>query len=482
MKYAALAGLLAVFSVCVYRAATQSITVDEAYVYEKYIQGKRIGEVFTIKYNSANHVLQTLLAYRSVHTFGRSEWAIRLPSLIGAFFYFLGIWRLGFYVFRRRAFAVLAIGLLAMNPLLLDHMSLARGYALALALFTWSLYYSVRFFRERKSRDLVIAGVALGLSVAANLTFVIPGIGLVIMVLTRLPSIRLTLQYCTAGLVPAVLLLAVPLSTVERGQFYFGNADLRGCLMDLGDISLLYGGSAPIHPENTIPYHTKMRTAVFWVFPAIFGLVAILWIWNLRSRAPAGVFQLTAGSLVIAVLFLVLGHRFFNLLYPYDRTGLYLIFLFPLAVVAAIDLAWDWDVAAKVVTVPATVLMTMVLLAYGLEFHTGRFIEWPFAADVKGRLASIHSQVSRRPVRLGGSSVFPYMVNFYRDANHWTWLEPMGENPLQPGYDYYLLLIDDRPYVERFHLRILSETKDSILATAITPSREADKSADLRVP
>ncbi|HLJ46887.1 MAG TPA: glycosyltransferase family 39 protein [Bryobacteraceae bacterium] len=486
MKYAAALALLALFALCAYRAAKQAITVDEAYVYQKYIQGKRPGEVFTIRYDSANHVLQTLLAYRAVHTFGRSELAIRLPSLIGAFFYFLGIWRLSFYAFRRQAFAALTIGLLALNPLLLDHMSLARGYGIALALFTWSLYYGLRFFREHRTRDLLIAGVTLGLCVAANLTFAIPGVGLALTVLLMLRRqnrpVRPAIRYCLAGILPAALLLAVPLSSVAREQFYFGNQDLRGCIMDLCDISLLYTGKAPITPDDTVPYHTKIRAASFWLFPAMLGVIALLWLWSLRTRAPIGLLQFAAGSLVTAVLFLVLGHQFFHLLYPYDRTGLYLIFLFPLAVVAAIDLVWDWDVAIKAIAIPAALAMGLVVIAYGLELHSGPFVEWPFADDVKGHLATIRSHVSGKPVRLGGSSVFQYMVNFYRDANRWTWLERMGQNPRQPGFDYYLLLLEDRPYVDRFHLRVLSETPDSILAEPLTPSREGDKSAVLSAP
>ena len=68
--------------------------------------------------------------------------------------------------------SALAVALLTLNPLVLDFLVAARGYGIALALFTYALVLLVRWGQNEKDRrpaSLVKAGIALGLSVAANL-------------------------------------------------------------------------------------------------------------------------------------------------------------------------------------------------------------------------------------------------------------------------------------------------------------------------
>ena len=74
--------LALLYAVLVYRAATNPITVDEGYIYYRYIHDIPTSEVFTAPYHSANHVLQTLLSCLAVKSFGVSELMIRVPTLV----------------------------------------------------------------------------------------------------------------------------------------------------------------------------------------------------------------------------------------------------------------------------------------------------------------------------------------------------------------------------------------------------------------
>src|ERR1700682_4493403 len=94
--------LCLVFAVSVYRAATQPVTVDEAHMYQDYIQNYGTPEyIFTRKYESGNHVLQTLMAFASVKLFGVSEFTLRLPSLLAGLLYLIGIYCLSTLAFQR---------------------------------------------------------------------------------------------------------------------------------------------------------------------------------------------------------------------------------------------------------------------------------------------------------------------------------------------------------------------------------------------
>jgi hypothetical protein len=185
------------------------------------------------------------------------------------------------------------------------------------------------------------------------------------------------------------------------------------------------------------------------------------------SPSPAVLsLRLSAGSLIVAVLTLILGHRLMNLLYPYDRTGLYLMFLFPLALLAAVNVLLDWGRAFRLAVVPDIAAMVVILSIYALEFHTGYFAEWPFAADVKDAANVMQGTAGGRVARVGGSFVFAGLLNYYRDLYGWTWLDPVGPGDPRPGYDFYLLLPEDRHFVDDFHLAILKDTGSTIVAAS----------------
>ena len=65
----------------VYRAATQSVTIDEAFTYNAFLAGP-VDDLFT-KYDANHHILNSLLAKLSISLLGLSELTLRLPSLLG---------------------------------------------------------------------------------------------------------------------------------------------------------------------------------------------------------------------------------------------------------------------------------------------------------------------------------------------------------------------------------------------------------------
>ena len=79
----ALVGLAVVFGLCVVRADVQSVTHDEALTWEWLLRPPPPRGMLR-NGDPNNHVLHTFLAYLSVHTFGVSALALRLPSLLGA--------------------------------------------------------------------------------------------------------------------------------------------------------------------------------------------------------------------------------------------------------------------------------------------------------------------------------------------------------------------------------------------------------------
>src|SRR5437667_9108184 len=111
-----------------YRAATQSITYDEAATYLKFLQGS-LTDPFR-QFDASNHVLFTALARGSIGAFGVSQFSLRLPSVIGAGAFFVALALVCRRVFGFGIMPILAAATVALDPFVLDFMSAARGYGL----------------------------------------------------------------------------------------------------------------------------------------------------------------------------------------------------------------------------------------------------------------------------------------------------------------------------------------------------------------
>src|SRR4030081_1537963 len=100
LRWTAIVFLAGLFVANLYRAATQSLTIDEAFTYQLYL-AKNLRAILT-EYDANNHVLYTLLAKLSVGLFGKSEFAIRLPSVLGGLVYFYAVFRVCWSFFADR--------------------------------------------------------------------------------------------------------------------------------------------------------------------------------------------------------------------------------------------------------------------------------------------------------------------------------------------------------------------------------------------
>ena len=145
----------------VYRAATQSITTGEALWCQRLTESK---DAAAPSRTPPNLVAESLLAKRSVHIFGVSELALRLPSLLGGLLYFFALFRLCRLLFGDSVWLPLAVALNTLNPLTLDGCSGLPGCSLGLAFWTLGVYYVARWVSDRKAIPIA-AGVALGLAV-----------------------------------------------------------------------------------------------------------------------------------------------------------------------------------------------------------------------------------------------------------------------------------------------------------------------------
>ena len=420
----------------VFRAWTQSLTIDEAFVYHLFLNQK--GEVLFQKYDAAYHVLHTWLTWLAVHRFGKSEIVMRLPSVIAGMAYLAGAGVLA----RRVAgsgwkFTAGAV-LLSANPLLADYLSMARGYGAALAFFVWG------FIALLDGKHLVRASVLFGLSVACNLTFAVPAAAagltfLAVEAADRKPVLAALARLAPPGVVLAGAMVAVPLSHANAAQYYYGAQDLGTALNTLVAPSLAH--SQPNRPEWVLAVERI-------VLPLSCAVLAVGAVFAIRRGERA--VTLAAGGLTLSFAILAGAHHILGVPYPWTRTGLYLIWFFLMLCLSL----WSAPATPRGLSCFAGACTVILAVGFVSQFQTRYYFDFREDAEVDQMMARVRDAGPVAPPCVGGSWLYEPTVNYYRLRYRVNWLDAMvrtGEP--KPGCSWYVLLPGEARFADVLDLQ-----------------------------
>jgi 4-amino-4-deoxy-L-arabinose transferase-like glycosyltransferase len=156
-----------------YRAYHLSMTHDEAgttdHLLQSFYQILNSREAF---HSANNHILNSWLMKWSASVFGVYEWSLRLPNVLAFALYYLA----GIGVIRQlslpQKWRFMGLAFFILHPFALDFFSLCRGYGLAMAFQMLSLFFTLKYIRDRKILNLHASVLACGLAVLSNMTWV----------------------------------------------------------------------------------------------------------------------------------------------------------------------------------------------------------------------------------------------------------------------------------------------------------------------
>lgn len=470
---AAAAWLLVLLAgVNVYRAATQSITADEAFTYNHFAGGDEPVRI----YDANNHVLFTWMARASVAAFGLCELALRLPTVLAGWAYLAGVFLLARAMFESNWLFLVAVAALSLNPFVLDFLSAARGYGMALAFLLWAVYLLARSLDEAEPRAQRVhaAAACLALAVAANLNFVMPSAALAgafcLMALSRWPSRRgrlvwLARHLLVPGLLLAAAILAWPLRTAERSAFYVGVEALRKTME--GAIFYSFCHATPESPG----WLQKMLWDAFQrLVPATLALsgvfCAVLLVRAIRCGVrgmprPDRHLLLACGVAFGTLALLIAARHGLGLKYPVDRTAVYWIPLFTWLCLTLMSACRERRPLYFAVTLPLAGVLMLATLQYALQFNVRFYAQWRYDAATKQIVNLIRAQQAveqKSKVRIGATWLFEPSLNFYRQRYGLRWMERLTRDGPHGDYDYYLLhplVGEDIELVARRGLRVL---------------------------
>lgn len=472
-RIATIALLAIIFAVNVYRAATQSVTHDEAVTYENFVDAP--WNIVFNSYDANHHVLHTILCKVFVDLFGVSPFTLRLASVLSGLLYLYVILRICGRLFGTGWYLLLSAAMLSLNPYLLDFQSAARGYGMAVAFFFLALWEMLEWLLEPRNWRLIRAGIALGLSIGANLVFAPPAAGLALMFLISVWSQRRTfepvvtvskkgtkketpnpfpslgqalLRFVLPFAGVAGLIVLSPLSNSSGQQFYVGAASLRA------------GAESIVRDSLQFAPNWLITALALVVLPALIATASVLaWRaftrWKSSSMLDRSIL-LAGGAMLVALVAVIAAHALLDVPYPEGRTGIYWI---PLMTLAGLTLAKLWERATLFLAVPLAACIAL----YIAQFRVSYYADWPYDRDDRAMANLIRDRKPGvdRKVLIGGSWQLEPSINFYRVSDHLDWMSEVERATPKPGADFYLLLAQDAHFVDELHLKTLFQGKQS---------------------
>jgi hypothetical protein len=463
----------AVFALICYRAATRAIWIDEAFTYNLFVALPLL-EAFSL-YDANNHLLFTLLARVSVALLPAGEFALRLPAVLASLLCLVGTALAANRLLRSPMLALGAFAVLALHPLTLEYMNSARGYSLALGFWLLALALAAKCIRGMPSgfRQAAASGALLGLAFSANATYVVPGAAvLAALWVSRLASRRAgagrEIAGWTAGAFAAGLPAAVYIILMaNRESFYAGEATLRGSLAGLVQKGLHFAPTPLSTPRADLGHWVWFFVQEYgWVVLSVLilaglcrGVMALaLSIRGARAadggRMEAAPFAGTA--LVACIAIVAVLNVLFQLRYPQERTGLYLI---PLAAICFFQ-GLEWLLEGGWLRRAAAAIPAAYIAMMAVHFFFCLPVTWHSHAKFDAGSRATMEFLARQPrgegkATIGGAWLLCEGVNYYRSILGLEWLEPMQRTGPEGEYDFYVLLDEDLAVARRKGLRII---------------------------
>ncbi len=434
--------LLLVSLICinVFRAATQSITSSEATTFNRWVH-PRLGWIWKA-WDANNHVLYTLAAKLAL-TFCRvSEFGLRLPALIAGGLYLWIVYRLARRILGTGPLFLAAFAAVALNPLVLDYLSAARGYGMALAALMGSAELFLMFLDGGSEGLLNWAGLCLGFSVAASIPFAIPalamGVAAAAVAFSRKRAYGLLVleRLGVTAIVVAFIVLSIPLSHANIAVFQGGASRFSETLHSLAVLSLYHNrllislvpSEVVMRWADRLGVALAMAVALASVFLAACDLAR-------RDRTRrANASALVAGAFSASLAALACIHAVAGVAYAVGRYALYLI---PLGTVAGLScvsrFAWR--------PLRAAALLAAVALAahYASEFQVRSYAEWSGESGGKAAVQALVREAGNRAIRISASPELEPIVSFYRERFRLRKWEPVKAESAADGFDYYVL-------------------------------------------
>ncbi len=368
-----------------------------------------------------DHILNSLLMKFELLVFGKYDWALRLHvvvSFIVAYYFMVKIVRqITPSTFRQTCY----LGIIFLNPYLLDFFGLARGYALCFAAWSYAFYYFLTYTETLSTNALkhVLLGFFLAIwsSFSAVYLFFFLSLSLIYTFYRQRKSdfINKHIAYFLLACSIIGFVNLVPLyRTIHAGTVYGGEI---GIFNDMIVTSI----ERFIHKNEGIDrfgkYDAKWTTLevagmvffALWLTVIVLGLSLKTDKKTLKTIAFYALLQVIGVAVLSKILFVNL-----KILYPTGRTNLLFSFPFLIATIAAFELLVR---RLKLLNLVLFLLIPVYIWHLNACYNLYNTRDWWTAGDGKTVLVYLKDYLSsnnyKNRVNLGADNFQYFAIDFY---------------------------------------------------------------------
>lgn len=421
------------FAYTAYRAATLSITWDEAFSYLQFVRHEIfIPEKYEMM-DANNHFLNTWLNIYFVKWFGVSELVLRLPALIAHLLFLFYSYKL-LKNFENKWLALASFLIINLNPYILDFFSLSRGYGPSLGLMMTSLYYLYAYFESKyKAKYAFYCCVAGALATLANfviLNYFIVSFGIILLCAGNNfikkrdnQSLLSIIVSCTIVFVSLWFLVPEAMELKEaKALFYGGNRGFWDDTICTITERCFYG--------LPYPHIFEMAAKGFMLLIIVVSIVFVLIRFFKKTQSSSLLFL---ASLIFLILFCALStivqNHFLGTLLLIDRTAMFFVVLFNLLLVFFIN---ELTLQNRKVLLLPILINVLVVFHFIWSFNLNYVFEWKSNADVKQMLADLKKVVEIPKEKINVDICIPLSfdqsINYYRAVDNLTWINTVERN------------------------------------------------------
>lgn len=452
-----------VYVIC--RAYAIPLTYDEIWTIESLFD-RTASDIFTYKELGSNsHLLNSLCIWFFHQNEAQLQWSepllYRLPNVLAFLLYAWFTIRLMRSLPAGRL-QVMAFVLCFCNPFLLEFFSLARGYGLALAFTSASLYY-LNQFRLQSSSTPTLTLIWASFAVLANFTWLnfylvlLPV--LVYLGWTKTSRVYISRSFWAGLALPSLILVAIilkPIIKLRQGdELWYG-----------GQTGLVYDTFTSLF-LGVMGFETVDRIAHL-VLLAIFFLLVLFPVIYLRQRKEVMPFLQSAAFMFMLLFVLlslssILQNILFKTPFLVERTAL--VFLLPLLwlLLTSCELTRD----KKYGTVASSGLAILSLATVFNFMYRANFTHsysWPFDARSEAVMDYLNKQgeQTKDTIHLNFSWIMNVSLKHAAQTNNFPWVHLMEGDAGHAKMDYYYMYTNNREYAGYNGYNAYSALPDSI--------------------
>ena len=474
------------------RASIQAITIDEADTYNLFVAR---WQPWHWDAASNNHILNSALMRLFTSVFPLTELTVRIPALIGAAIYIVAAYALCRVIGRSLALRWALLVCLVYNPFVFDYLVAARGYGMALGFLLSAL--AVAAYGQQVGpagprldpvRICAFASALSGLSVAANFSFAFVTAVALVLIFTwtalraRGGYARLIAATVLPGFVVSVFLSLPAAWKMPVSQLWYGAKALTQTFHSIIAASFYELNPSTVNPM-LFPVFNRAKDFLL-------AALCMVCLWRLAAIALdrshprqnawlLGFGGLSAGTFLITTGLHRLSYTLLRLPMPLERTGLFFVLLFLLAVGAVAAVRVDTPAGRYSYRAVTGVLLTLACY-FVFCLRLSYFMEWKYDADT-GRVYSVLAYYNRQYGVRDIASEWRYVaaLNFYRERTGSATIRPFVSLPLDSAslypadkQVYVLYLPQAGAFIQQQGLKVVYRGALSDVVVAIRPEIE----------